>query len=271
MNARVSRLTVLNPQMTGEINNGDSIEIQHRGTTNGVINLEMSRLDLRDPASANIKILEAQNPDQRRLQPFGLGFGAQQREPGRQPRWTHPAQRREQGLKAFTLAREKHQILGIRRGRRHPEYEQRRTAHGAGGKFVAVRLSQQTAGASPIAAVTVTHPADKTIGTAIIDLGGGSLGSRGRNRFVNNAGLDLVSHQRERRDGADQGRRIGQLLGRRHAGQFAVDISRRVGERQRHVQRDGASDHGSRPLNPPHPSQKPRFRAVVHPAPPRHD
>ena len=49
-----------------------------------------------------------------------------------------------------------------------------------------------TASASPVAAVTVTHAADKTIGTATIDLGGGSLGSRGRNRFVNNAGLDVA-------------------------------------------------------------------------------
>jgi hypothetical protein len=47
------------------------------------------------------------------------------------------------------------------------------------------------AGATPIAAVTVTHSADKTIGAAIVDLGGGSLGSRGRNRFVNNAGPDV--------------------------------------------------------------------------------
>jgi hypothetical protein len=54
-------------------------------------------------------------------------------------------------------------------------------------------LSDFTApsGATPIAAVTVTHPADKKIGTAVIDLGGGPLGSRGRNRFVKNAGLDV--------------------------------------------------------------------------------
>jgi len=62
VNARVSDATVLNPKMVGEVNNGDSIEIQHRGTTNGVLNVEMTRLTLRDPASANIKILEAQNP-----------------------------------------------------------------------------------------------------------------------------------------------------------------------------------------------------------------
>jgi hypothetical protein len=54
-------------------------------------------------------------------------------------------------------------------------------------------LSDFTApsGAMPIAAVTVTHPADKKLGTAAIDLGGGPLGSRGHNRFVKNAGLDV--------------------------------------------------------------------------------
>src|SRR5678815_2577138 len=62
VNARISDAAVLNPRMVGEVNNGDSIEIQHRGTTNGVMNIEMTRLDLRDPASANIKILEAANP-----------------------------------------------------------------------------------------------------------------------------------------------------------------------------------------------------------------
>ena len=46
-------------------------------------------------------------------------------------------------------------------------------------------------GAKPVAAVTFTHPADKTLGTAIVDLGGGSLGSRGRNRFMNNPWLDV--------------------------------------------------------------------------------
>src|SRR5204863_6118790 len=62
VNAGISDATLLNPGMVGEVNNGDSIEIQHRGSTNGVLNLDMTRLDLRDPASANIKVLEAANP-----------------------------------------------------------------------------------------------------------------------------------------------------------------------------------------------------------------
>src|SRR6185503_16767602 len=42
VNARISDATVLNPRMVGEVNNGDSIEIQHRGTTNGVLNIDMT-------------------------------------------------------------------------------------------------------------------------------------------------------------------------------------------------------------------------------------
>ena len=41
VNGRISDTAVLNPRMVGEVNNGDSIEIQHRGTTNGVLNLDM--------------------------------------------------------------------------------------------------------------------------------------------------------------------------------------------------------------------------------------
>jgi hypothetical protein len=38
----------------------------------------------------------------------------------------------------------------------------------------------------------VTQPGDKTIGAAVIDLGGGPLGSRGRNRLVTNTGLAVA-------------------------------------------------------------------------------
>jgi hypothetical protein len=190
VNARISEATVLNPRMVGEVNNGDSIEIQHRGTTNGVLNIDMTRLDLRDPASANIKILEAANPTNgvyhltvsdsvfSNANPAG-GLDGQIRLSGA-----------SNGTKAFTLAVRNTKFSGF---------------GGAIGILNANNLdtlnvlvensslSEFTApaGAKPIAAVTVTHPADKKIGTAVIDLGGGSLGSRGRNRFVKNAGLDV--------------------------------------------------------------------------------
>jgi len=187
MNARISDATVMNPRMVGEVNNGDSIEIQHRGTTNGTINIDMTRLDLRDPASANIKILEAANPTNgvynlsvsdsvfTNSNPAG-GLDGQIRLSGA-----------SNGTKAFTLTVRNTKFSGF---------------GGAVGILNANNLETlkvlvensslsgftAPAGAMPIAAVTVTHPAGKTLGTAVIDLGGGPLGSRGRNRFVKNAG-----------------------------------------------------------------------------------
>jgi hypothetical protein len=190
VNARISDATILNPRMVGEVNNGDSIEIQHRGTTNGVLNIDMTRLDLRDPASANIKILEAANPTNgvynltvsdsvfTNANPAG-GLDGQIRLSGA-----------SNGTKAFTLAVRNTKFSGF---------------GGAIGILNANNIETLTvlvensslsdftapAGATPIAAVTVTQPADKKIGTAVIDLGGGPLRSRGRNRFVKNAGRDV--------------------------------------------------------------------------------
>jgi hypothetical protein len=176
--------------MVGEVNNGDSIEIQHRGTTNGVLNIDMTRLDLRDPASANIKILEAGNPTNG---VYNLSISDSVLS-NANPAGSLDGQIRlsgaSNGTKAFKLAVRNTKFSGF---------------GGAIGILNASNietlnvlvenssLSDFTApaGAMPIAAVTVTHPADKTIGTAVIDLGGGPLGSRGRNRFVKNAGRAL--------------------------------------------------------------------------------
>lgn len=191
VNARISDATVLNPRMVGEMNNGDSIEIQHRGSTNGVLNIDMTRLDLRDPASANIKILEAANETNgvynltvsdsvfSNTNPAG-GLDGQIRLSGA-----------SNGTKAFNLTVRNTKFSGV---------------GGAIGILNAnnietlnVRVENSTlsdfktpAGAKPIAAVTVTHPADKTIGSAVIDLGGGPLGSRGRNRFITSPGLAVT-------------------------------------------------------------------------------
>ena len=191
VNAKVSQLTMLNPKMTGEMNNGDSIEIQHRGSSNAVLNIDMSRLDLRDPGSANIKILEASNPTggtynltvsdsvMSNNNPAG-GLDGHIRLSGA-----------SNGTKAFTLAVRNTRFTGLGGaiGILNPNNIETLT--------VMVESSSMSgfthpAGAKPIAAVTWTHPADKTIGKAVLDLGGGPLGSRGRNRFVNNPWLDIA-------------------------------------------------------------------------------
>ena len=190
VNARVSELTVLNPRMVGEVNNGDSIEIQHRGTTNGVLNIDMTRLDLRDPASANIKILEAQNPTNGvyNLTVSDSVFS------NANPAGTLDGQIRlsgaANGMKAFTLAvrNTKFSGLGGAIGVLNANNVETLTVLVENSSLSDLTTSP---GAMPIPAVAVTHPGDKTIGKAIVDLGGGPLGSRGRNRFIKNAGLDI--------------------------------------------------------------------------------
>src|SRR5262245_58582680 len=190
VNARISDASVLNPRMVGEVNNGDSIEIQHRGTTNGVLNIDMTRLELRDPASAKIKILEAANPTNRVYNLTLSDSVLSNNNPAGNLDGQIRLSGASNGTKAFTLAVRNTKFsgfggaIGIL------------NANNIGTLNVLVENSSlsdftATPGATPIAAVTVTQPADKTLGTAVIDLGGGPLGSRGRNRFVNNAGLDV--------------------------------------------------------------------------------
>src|SRR5262245_54635130 len=190
VNARISDTAVLNPRMVGEVNNGDSIEIQHRGTTNGVMNIDMTRLDLRDPASANIKILEAANPTNGVYHLTLTDSVLSNANPAGNLDGQIRLSGASNGTKAFTLAVRNTKFsgfggaIGIL------------NANNVGTLNVMVENSSLSdftapAGGTPIAAVPVTQPADKTLGTAVIDLGGGPLGSRGRNRFVNNAGLDV--------------------------------------------------------------------------------
>ena len=61
-NAYIADLVIENPFLSGDVSNGDSIEIQHRGSTNGVLNIDIWRARLSDPASTNIKLIEAANP-----------------------------------------------------------------------------------------------------------------------------------------------------------------------------------------------------------------
>lgn len=190
VNAKVSQVTMLNPKMTGEVNNGDSIEIQHRGSTNAVLNVDMSRLDLRDPASANIKILEAQNPTGGT---YNLTVSDSVMS-NTNPAGALDAHIRLSGAsrntKAFTLAVRNTRFTGLGGaiGILNPNDIETLTVMVENSSMSGFT---QTPGAKPIAAVTWTHPADKTIGKAILDLGGGPLGSRGRNRFVNNPSLDV--------------------------------------------------------------------------------
>jgi hypothetical protein len=63
MNNTLKNLLIENPFLSGDTSNGDSIEIQHRGSTDGVLNVDISNSILKDPASTNIKLIESTSPD----------------------------------------------------------------------------------------------------------------------------------------------------------------------------------------------------------------
>jgi hypothetical protein len=190
VNARLSDLVLLNSDRTGEVNNGDQIEIQHRGAANGVLNVDITRADLRDPASANIKVLEASNPSNgsynitvsdsvlTNANPAGI--------PDAQIRFSGAST----ATKAFKLAVRNTKISGIGGaiGIANPNNLETLNVLVENSSFSDLT---QPADAKPVSAIAVTHPADKALGAAIIDLGGGSLGSRGRNRIVNKTQFEV--------------------------------------------------------------------------------
>jgi len=190
VNAKVSQFTMLNPKMTGEVNNGDSIEIQHRGSTNAVLNVDMSRLDLRDPASANIKILEASTPTNGTYNLTVSDSVLTNNNPAGALDGQIRLSGASKNTKAFTLVVRNTRFVGLGGaiGILNPNDIETLTVMVENSSMSGFT---QTPGAKPIAAVTWTHPADKALGKAILDLGGGPLGSRGRNRFVNNPWLDI--------------------------------------------------------------------------------
>ncbi|HEY5617462.1 MAG TPA: hypothetical protein VIK60_05920 [Vicinamibacterales bacterium] len=190
VNARLSDLVVLNSGLTGEVNNGDSVEIQHRGASDGVLNVDIRRADLRDPASANIKVLEASNPSGgsynisisdsvlSNANPAGI--------PDAQIRFSGAST----GTKAFKLAVRNTKISGIggALGIVNPNHLETLNVLVENSSFSDL---VQPPDAKPTPAIVVSHPADRKLGTAVIDLGAGPLGSRGRNRFLNKTQLDL--------------------------------------------------------------------------------
>jgi hypothetical protein len=190
VNAHLSDLVILNSDRTGEVNNGDSIEIQHRGASNAVLNVDITRADLRDPASANIKVLEASNPSNGAydisVRDSVLSNGNPAGGPDAQIRFSGAST----GTKAFKLAVRNTKISGIGGAIGIANANNLETLN------VLVENSSfsdltQPADKPPVSAISVSHPADRALGAAVVDLGGGSLGSKGRNRIVNKTQLEI--------------------------------------------------------------------------------
>ena len=191
-NATVTDVVISNPLLSGDTSNGDSIEIQHRGSTNGVLNVDILRAQLSDPASTNIKIIESANPESGTYNVTVTdsvmtnvnGAGAEDY----QIRFSGSARTVALGgtatTKAIKVSLKNVSISGLGGG-----------IGNSGASFnnnvptFHIKVEDSSLSDLSRESIFYRHDPSKTIGTvggAIIDLGGGPLGSTGGNRFVNN-------------------------------------------------------------------------------------
>ena len=190
-NAQVSDVEISNPFLSGDTSNGDSIEIQHRGSTNGVLNVDITRARLSDPASTNIKIIESANPENGTYnvtvsdsvltningagsEDYQIRFSGNAR----------PAPAGTFTTKAIKVALKNVSISGLGGGIGNSG-----TAFNNNVPTFHIKVEDSCLSNLQKEAVFYRHGETRTIGTAggaIVDLGGGPLGSTGGNSFVDN-------------------------------------------------------------------------------------
>jgi len=199
VNAELSDLSISNPFLTGDNTNGDSIEIQHRASDHGILNINVTRAQLSDPASTNIKLIESTTPR------FGVYnvtvtdsvlsnrnangiFNAATNNNGNED-----AQIRYNGTEspettAINLTVRNVKISGLGRGI-GLTVAPTRTVNTNVIKQLHVLVEDSSfsdlTGEAVYWSQSLATPIGQA-GGAVIDLGGGTLGSHGRNRFVNN-------------------------------------------------------------------------------------
>lgn len=186
VNAGLNGILINNPRLTGEAANGDSIEIQHRSSRNGVLNVDIRNALLQDPANANIKLIDSNNPangtyrvsvrdsiltnintigsEDAHIRYFATAPGTKAKE--------------------VDLSLKNVSISGVGRGIGT-------AVAGNAGDIDTVKIKVEDSSFTGLTdeAILWISPATRTTGTvggAVIDLGGGPLGSQGRNRFFNN-------------------------------------------------------------------------------------
>jgi hypothetical protein len=182
---QLSDISISNPRLSGDTSNGDCIEIQHRGATNGVLNVDILRAALSDGASTNIKIIESSNPDNGTynvsVRDSVLTQINTKGNEDAQIRFSGTARNQ---IAAIRLSLDNVEISGLGRG-----------IGVAGASFnnnlptLHIKVEDSSLSSLSKDAIFYAHAPARALGTvggAIIDLGGGPLGSAGRNRFVNN-------------------------------------------------------------------------------------
>ena len=193
-NATVTDVEVSNPLLSGDVSNGDSIEIQHRGSTNGVLNVDILRARLSDPASTNIKIIESANPESGTYnvsvtdsvltnvngagaEDYQIRFSGNAR--------TNAALGGTATTKAIRVFLKNVSISGLGGGIGNAGASNNNNV-----PTFQIRVEDSSLSDLQREAIFYRQDPSKTIGTgpggAVIDLGGGPLGSTGGNRIVNN-------------------------------------------------------------------------------------
>jgi hypothetical protein len=193
-NATVTDVVISNPLLSGDTSNGDSIEIQHRGSTNGVLNIDIARAHLSDPASTNIKIIESANPENGTYNVSVAdsvmtnvnGAGAEDYQIRFSGTTRSPALGGTSTTKAIKVFLRNVSISGLGGGIGN-------AGASNNNNVPTFHIMVENSSLSDLSreAVFYRHDPSKLIGTAganaaVIDLGGGPLGSAGGNRFVNN-------------------------------------------------------------------------------------
>jgi hypothetical protein len=193
-NATVTDVEISNPLLSGDVSNGDSIEIQHRGSTNGILNIDIARARLSDPASTNIKIIESANPESGTYnvsvtdsvltningagtEDYQIRFSGNAR--------TNAALGGTATTKAIRVFLRNVSISGLGGGIGN-------SGASNNNNVPTFQIMVENSSLSDLQreAIFYRHDPSKTIGTgpggAVIDLGGGPLGSAGGNRIVDN-------------------------------------------------------------------------------------
>ncbi len=186
VNADIDGIVIDNPRLTGEHINGDSIELQHRSSRDGLLNVSIRNAILKDPANSNIKLIDSNNPTRgiyrvsvrdsflynRNL----IGFEDNQIRYFATVAGTQVAE--------ISLDLKNVFVSGLGRGLGS-------AITGNVSDIGTLKIKVESCSFSGLTdeAIQWINPATRTIGAvggAIVDLGGGPLGSLGRNRFVRN-------------------------------------------------------------------------------------
>ncbi|WP_437324264.1 hypothetical protein [Sorangium sp. So ce381] len=199
VDANVWDVSISNPFLTGDNANGDSIEIQHHASADGILNVDIRRAHLSDPASTNVKLIDAANPQNGTYNVSISDSVLSNRntngiyDPVTNNNGNEDAQIRYSGTempqtKAINLTVRNVDISGLGRGiglRVAPT----RTVNT--NKIDQLHVLVENSSFEDLTGEAVYWSQSSSVpigavGGAIIDLGGGTLGSVGNNRFVNN-------------------------------------------------------------------------------------